>query len=449
MADLSIDFSTTRPRACAFYAGRAWYAGVEAISKNGWVLFSQVATDTTRLAKCYQDNDPTSEIFSDLKDDDGGVIPIPDAGDILALKGVGTSLLVFASNGVWAIRGGDTGFKATDYMVEKISSSGAVGIKTIAQVDDILLYMAPTAIFAVKVDQAGIATIQNITDDTIKTYYESVPLVCKQHASATFNRTDRVVYFMYSDTDTALTTYGKFFKNTILKYDVGLKSFYIERITNGYPHIVSVANTTEIFTTTQAFDVVVGDDEVVANGYDVTALADIIDSATSQPKFLTVSYSAPTYSVTFSEYNNSREDFLDWGSNENSAYIITGYNMGGVGPVRQKTAPFITVFAKKTETFLDADLLPTTSSSIKMQTRWDFTDNAYPGKWSTEYEVYRQLRPYFTNSTGALEDGYPLVITKNKVRGRGRALQIKWSAGAGKDMQLVGWSVNFLGNQNV
>ena len=36
-----------------------------------------------------------------------------------------------------------------------------------------------------------------------------------------------------------------------------------------------------------------------------------------------------------------------------------------------------------------------------------------------------------------------------KVRGRGKALQLKFSSETGKDMQMVGWTTTFLGNQNV
>jgi hypothetical protein len=449
MAELQVDYSPTRPRACAFFAGRAWYAGVDSGSKSGWVLFSQVVTTVNNLGKCYQENDPTSEIFSDLKDDDGGVVPIPDAGTIICLKTAGSVLLVFGTNGVWSIRGGDQGFKATDYTVEKISSTGAVSAKAVVSVDDVIMYWAANAIYAIKMDQNGIGQVQNLTDTTIKTYYQDIPLLCKQYAQGIYNRTEQVVYFTFSSSADNFTTYGNFFKDSLLKFDITLKCFYLERLTVGYPHITNVATTTEVYIGTQNFYVYAGGDIVAADGYDVLSYADVPNSASSQTKFLSVDSGSGNNTVSFAEYSNSREDFQDWGDSENSAYIITGYNMGGVGPVRNKTAPMITVFAKKTETYLDADLNPTTASSIKMQTRWDFTDNSYPGKWSDEYEVYRQLRPYFTNTAGTTEDGYPLIITRNKVRGRGKALQIKWSAGTNKDLQMVGWSINFVGNTQV
>lgn len=451
MGTIQTDFSRTRPRVCAFFAGRVWYAGIDSLNKSGWVLFSQVATHTNRLANCYQANDPTSEVFSDLLDDDGGIIPIPEAGDVLKLAPSGNVLLVFASNGVWSIRGGDNGFKATEYSVEKVTNAAAVSASSIVELEDMFIYWSPTAIYALKMDQAGIGQVQNMTDENIKTKYNSISLQAKQYCAGVYNRTQRIVYFAYCTTDDMLFTHGKFHKNELLKFDLNMKCWYVETLDSTIPYIAALATTKEIHEDTQQFEVIAdGGDNVVANGNNVVAMSDITDSATSETKFLTVySPSANVYRTTFSNYDDTRDDFLDWAATEQSAYVVTGYNFGGVGPVRFKTAPMITVFAKRTEDELDASYLPLHQSSILMQTRWDFTGNTYTGKWSDEYEVYRQLRPYFAAAIGAFDDGYPLVVTRNKVRGRGKAMQIKWQAGTAKDMKIAGWSINFVGNTNV
>ena len=104
---------------------------------------------------------------------------------------------------------------------------------------------------------------------------------------------------------------------------------------------------------------------------------------------------------------------------------------------------------KRTETSFDENTNPVNASGCMMQTRWDFTDNSYAGKWQDEVQIYRQLRPYFADPLTTFDDSYPLVINKNKVRGRGKALQLKFSSETGKDMQMVGWTTTFLGNQNV
>jgi hypothetical protein len=46
------------------------------------------------------------------------------------------------------------------------------------------------------------------------------------------------------------------------------------------------------------------------------------------------------------------------------------------------------------------------------------------------------------------DNGFPLVVAKSKVRGRGKVLQLKFESEDGKDMQLAGWSILQLGNAN-
>jgi hypothetical protein len=85
-------------------------------------------------------------------------------------------------------------------------------------------------------------------------------------------------------------------------------------------------------------------------------------------------------------------------------------------------------------------------SSLYMQARWDWSDSSVAGKWGTPYEVFRPKRQIFaelSEGDGPFVTGQPVVVARNKVRGRGRALHIKWEAYPGKDAHLLGWSTNF------
>ena len=55
----------------------------------------------------------------------------------------------------------------------------------------------------------------------------------------------------------------------------------------------------------------------------------------------------------------------------------------------------------------------------------------------------------FIPSTTSFDDGYPVVTAKSKLRGRGRALQLKFTANPDKDMVLLGWSIPVYGGSNV
>jgi len=446
---ITINYTRNRPNLCAFFAGRAWYAGVNSVDKSGWVLFSQVANDPSLLNRCYSKNDPTSEVFSDLLDDDGGLIPIPDAGKIVALKPLGNAVVVLATKGVWSIRGGDGGFKATDYAVDKVTDAGCVSAKSVVQGEGMVFYWSTQGVYALAVDQTGIANSKNISDLKIKAYYNALSVTSKMRCAGTYNASTKIITWAFASDVSLFDTKGAFYKDTLLQFDVQLEAFYTENIAHSTHTVVTPATTKESLLESETSQVVVGNDNVITPAGDVVASIVYTTAYVKRTKFLTLYPDGSNYSVTFSEYDESRNGFADWGTEEKSAYVVTGYNMGGVGPARQKTAPMVTVFAKRTEEEIDDSFETTKQSSIKMQTRWDFTSTSFTNKWSPERETYRQSRPFFLDVPQPFEDGYPLVITKNKVLGRGKALQIKWQAGDDKDCKLVGWSINFVGNNNV
>lgn len=453
MADIPVNYDNSRPKVCAFFSGRVWYAGIESNEKNGWILFTQVATDLNKFEKCYQEGDPTSEVFSDLADNDGGVIVIPDAGEIVELKQLGPSLVVFATNGVWQIIGTDQGFKATSYSVDKVSNVGCLGSKTVVDVEESILYWTNTGVSIIKLDQSGLADIKNISDVVIKTFYQEIPVLNKFYAEGAYNSVDKIVWWGFNKDDITTTSAGRYRKNRILCLDMRLGAWYIYDIANGSPIVVSLSVTQQAQETTQQYNIIAGSDEVVVVADNVIADVPVVNSFLKRFKLLTLHpVTTNDYSVTWSELRDTT--FKDWYSYnsiglDSPAYILTGYSMGSNGPARNKTGGYVSVFMKRTETAFDASTNPLNPSSCLMQTRWDFTDNSYTGKWSDEYQVYRQLRPFFAEPSTPFDDGYPLVITKNKIRGRGKALQMKWSSEPGKDMKIVGWSTTFANNTNV
>jgi hypothetical protein len=83
-----------------------------------------------------------------------------------------------------------------------------------------------------------------------------------------------------------------------------------------------------------------------------------------------------------------------------------------------------------------------------MQSRWDFSDNSLSGKWSAYHQVYRHIitTPDPTTTADSYKTGRALVVTKNKIRGRGRALKLRFKAEPDKDMVIVGWAITNNGN---
>lgn len=443
---ININYETSRPKVCAFFAGRVWYAGIESSQKNGWVMFSQVATDIEKFNRCYQEGDPTSEVFSDIKDDDGGVIPIPDAGEIVELKAIGSSMVVFATNGIWQIIGGDNGFKATSYSVLKITNAGCIGPKSVVEVEDSIMYWSNNGIMLLQVSQVGEAAAKNATEMLIEDFYQAIPVTNRYYAQGVYNRTAKVVWWGYNKTTDDLVSAGRYTKNRVLCFDVRLGAWYSYDITEGSVLPVSLTVTSESSESDETFDVFYGTDSVFAGSDAVVTDVPVTNASSRVFKVMTLVFDAGVWKLTWSE---KRDDtYKDWGVDA-PAYMITGYSMGTTGPTKAKTSGYVHAFMKETPVVLDGLGIPEKTASVKLQTRWDFTSNATPNKWSEEYEVYRLLRPYFSEPNVTVNGGYPLVITKNKVRGRGKALQVKWSSSPGKDMKIVGWSVNMVENTNV
>lgn len=446
-------------KTCSFFAGRAWYAGMPDITLLGTIFFSQVLDDVAKIGYCYQTNDPTSEVLSDLEDDDGGTIEIPDAGEITALQNIGRGMMVFATNGVWLISNIDQGFTASSYTVTQVTNIGCVNNKSIVVVEDTILYWSTSGIYALTSQNGVDYVARNISEAVIKTFYTGIPVTGKLYAEGAYNGTNKTIYWMYSNENSTSTSEGRFNKNSILALDIRLNAWYwfdIDTTTGVIP--VSIQQTKETTSGGETYNVIAGNDEVIAGTNDVEATIATIRGTEKVFKVLCLHpITSNNYSATFADFINERETttkFKDWYSFNSAgvevpAYFITGYNMGNNGPARVKTGQYLTVFMKRTETAFDVNAVPLNQSGCLMQSRWDFTDNSYPGKWADEVQVYRQLRPFLAFGGEPFDDGYPLVISKNKLRGRGKAVQFKFTSQAGKDMKIVGWSGTFVGSTNV
>jgi len=453
-----ITATPARPRVCAFFAGRAWYAGLTSDKQLGTVYFSQVLDDISKVGNCHQLNDPTSEQLSDLIDSDGGVIQIPEAGEITSLQPLGRGIAVFATNGIWFISGIDSGFTAASYAVDRVNTIGCNAPKTIVSVEDSIVYWSNTGIYLLTA-QGGIdVSTENVSNQSIKTYYNAIPTLNKQYAEGSYNGTDNLIYWTFNITDIEDTD-SRYAKNAVLAFDTRLKSWYWFKFDNTTGVIpLSIETSKETSRAAIEYNVIAGVDSVIS-GTD-TVVADIAQRSGSaqQFKFLVLHpEDDDTYSVTFADMLNERDTstkFADWYSFddvgvEETSYVVTGYELGGVGPARAKTAQYLTVFMHRTETEFDDEAVALNPSGCLLETRWDFTDSTFANKWSTPVQVYRQVRPFLAMPSTTFDDGYPLVISKNKIRGRGKAVQFKFSSEEGKDMQIVGWSATYVGNTNV
>lgn len=435
IAALATETEAYRPTTTAFFAGRAWYAGVRSSTVGSWVMFSQVAENTGKLGKCYQDADPTSEAFSHLVASDGGVIPIQDAGTPIKLLPYGNGMLVLCDNGIWQIVGGlQTGFAADSYEVRRISTVGCISAKSVVLTDLAVLFWGEVGIYIIQTTQSGGIEVVPLTVGTIQDLYDTIPIPGKTYSSGLYVPAERVVYWLYNDSAGQDGVTRRFKKNRLLCLNLVLKSFYtmsIGSLASLSPYAV------DLFITRR--------------------------SATVQNvllKFLAVHpVDSTTFKATMAQFdqtNNAPRKWRDWYSNNSvginySGFLVPGFDFGSEqGADKFIQALYVMVYFRRTETGLDVNGDPINPSSCSLQGRWDFSDTASGNRWSAAQEAYRHVRSWNPSiPSGTFDDGSPVVVTKNKVRGRGKALQLKFTSAPDKDMQMLGWAITYIGNANV
>lgn len=382
-----ITAGTNRPSSVAFYAGRVWYGGTSAHEFNDKIYFSKIIEQPSDYGRCHQVNDPTSEELSDLLPTDGGVISIPDMGNLIKMLPVGNDLLVFATNGIWRITGSEgIGFRANDYSVSKMSSVPSVSPLSFVLLDGAPMFWNNDGIYAM-----GEGGFQAISDKTIKTWFSALPTNSKSSAKAAYNPLKKTVYWLYRST-ASTTTDNVYDYDRILCLNTLTGAFYPLSIGtgSGYPTV---------------------------NGISVTQYVGAVGSTT---KFLTTkNTSGTTFTVTFSEERDT--NYVDWETPnvglDYSSYFTTGFKVPGEG-IRQQFGNYINVFCNTA-----------TNSSLRLRAKWDYANNSASGEWSTEQEVY---------VTKTFRD---TLRRRIKLRGRGIACQLSFRSSAGKPFNLVGWSM--------
>lgn len=465
---LVADQETGRCTTVTTFAGRVFYSGVQSNITGedtnspfyaGTIFFTRIVDSLDKLEQCYQEADPTSEHVSDLIPTDGGTIEIPDAANIQKLVSTKTSLLVIAENGVWEITGPDGVFSADDFSITQVTNIGAINAGSVVNVEGNIFYWSDAGIYVLALDpSSGRFQAQNLTETTIQSLYISIPSLGKLYSKSTYDSASKKVRWLYNDTSSynGNTLRSKY--NKELVFDTVLQAFYINEIkelASESPFVAGYIPTTEFLYGTVEEPIVVNGDPVVVNGESVVVTVPALLSDTSKTKYLVFKPNS-TYSFTLGFYNNG--NFLDWEASDTvgvdaNAYVVTGQELFNDSQ-RQKYTPYITTHMRRTETGFTSDaignLTPVGESGCLLQARWDFADSAAGGKWGSTIQIYRLTRSYIPSGAGDTFDyGQSVITTKNRLRGTGKALSLKFSSEAGKDLHLYGWGMVVTGDSSV
>ena len=468
LLDLPTDSTDGGITCVAPYAGRLFYSGFGSDLFDGdpkspnlgsYVAFSQVVESIDSIGRCFQAGDPTSYDNSDLVATDGGTIKIPEAANIVRLFPFGKTLLVFATNGVWEIRGGvEDGFSATSYQVNKVSNIGTTSAYSIVEAEGSIYYWAESGIYVIKSDPGGYSfQTENITNTTIQSYYNNISSLARGTVTAVYFGESKIISWIYNNDALYGTVEGSDYRlDTQLNLDLRLSSFYkftfasdIEDTT--YPSIAGAFLSPNFNSSTFVDQVTANSVDVQVNGVDVNVTSDVPVTASPKITYLIITVVSSTPYLTFGSLNNS--EFLDWEAFDNigvdaPAYLETGFETLGDSQ-RNKQGQYVITHMERTETGFDVSLDPLNPSGCMLTTKWDFADHSNSGKIATPVEIYRLKRNYTpTSSADTFNYGQSVITTKNKIRGRGRSLVLRFDTEAGKNCILYGWGTTFKANQD-
>lgn len=382
--------SIERPSAVAFYAGRAFYAGIESGTLSNNIYFTQILEGKDQYGLCFQKNDPTSPI-ADLLPDDGGIIKIPEMGSIKKLYPYQNALLVYASNGIWLISGtSGSNFKANDYVTKRISSTGMNSPNSLISLRGLPAWWGEDGIYTVTFDpNYDSFTPTSLSISFIDRFYKDIPLFNKMFVRGTYDEVAQVAYWAYND-DVDLSS-DFYTYNSILVMDARSKAFYPWEISAG----------------------------PIVRG--IQYIQPATREANSKIKLLIHrNYNGSTADQTFAEIENA--NYLDWETEgtevDYTSSFTSGYKLDG--QTQKFFQPnYVFVFLEQEE-----------NASCFVQGKFDFTTSSAEGKWSTQQQIYNE-----NLSNRAIN------FRRLKMRGKGRALQLNFESETQKPFTIIGWSI--------
>jgi hypothetical protein len=432
----AVTTGTARYSAVSFIQGRVFFAGLNYTGYSDSIYFSPIIERPEQFGQCYQINDPTSEELSDLLPSDGGVIKIKGIENVVKIIPLANMIMVFATNGIWAITGSQgIGFAANDYTVNKISSISSLKANSFIDVDGFPYWWTMEGIYRLLPAQSGSDLqfdVASLSDDTIRTFYLDIPVSSRRTARGAYNPITKTAQWVYNSVGSATTeedyeydailTYnfltGGFYPWTINTDDVKIHDVFIVKGEGGVQDLESVTyESTPGAATTDAFELMDETGDVVTT------------FATSRfliaPKFLYTVSSGDTVTAALTFAEEYKVTYLDWetfdavGVDYDTTFTV-GYKLHSETQ-RHFQANYVFVF-------LEAE----NNSSCTIQGLWEFNNSATSNRWSAAQQVYN------TNAHQAYQD---VRFRRLKIRGKGRALQLKFASATGTPFTIIGWSL--------
>ena len=438
---MNYEYTTGGATSVADYAGRVWFAGFSGdspgstISLSNKVLYGQTSDDN--IFSCYQETDPTIADSATVLETDGGYISIDSLDKVVHLVAVDTVLMVFATNGVWAIAGSDgNSFSPTSSTIIKLTDKGAVNAQSIVQVDSDVYFWAKDGLY--KLQSKGFAEFDVVPMTKLTINEIAINLTSEDvlGMSGAYDERKDTITWIIDGSDSTLD-------RRELVFHLAFQSFTINTLYSGtyndgtVNQVLAIVKTPQFISRALDDNVKAGSDNVVADSDNVVVDTSNRDGGGSRTAYIAVFNGLLWDELMF--VDKVRDDFSDWGLTDAKAYLLTGYVTGG-DTARMKGVPSLVCHFNRTEG-LATETGAESESSCLVQSQWEWTNSAFANKWSAPFQAYRHLRPQISGLGEEVAEGIQVVTTRNKLRGRGRTVSLLFSTEEGKDCQILGWSM--------
>lgn len=378
---------------------------------------------------------PTDENFTGTVAD-GGFISLPDAGRVQGMASLNDGIYVIADNGIWLIRSANGIFTPQQAVVEKITSTGCVSGASIIVARESLFYMSSEGIVMVSYSpEAERAVPSMLTEGRIENLVSKFSRGCY---SAVYDPSQgHLKWLCLKET---LNNLGRSENDCVeIIFDLRLNSFSKNTLgelnfsTNDFKIETGVTSPLCYAEVPKRFDSVIFTKDIETE----------VDRTRSQFQHKVIfSDSAVLGGWLVGDQHNV--DFEDFGTDVPSFLVTQLYT--GADTQRRKQFGYVTTNFNLTELSVtengEGAITVENPGGCLMSGRFDFSNSATSGKWGSTQQAYRLVRNYIPDgSSDTFDYGQSVITTKNKVRGRGRSLQLKFESEAGKDIQLIGWGL--------
>ena len=457
----------------AYVGGRVWYMG-NGKTANTIYVTQPIGDQDTGLNNlfeydhCFSVNDPHSVLDSSKTAADGGTITIREAGIIYSATVFREGLVIFASNGVWAIPNAGN-FDATNFNVLKISDVPIAGPDAFAVTDIGVMYYGVNSVQNITITDNGNLVSQEVSQ-AIRTFYNSISEFSKFTSFACYNRLEQRVYWFTTFVEPTYASGEGPYRTVnfnkepcanqdVLVYDLKLQAFYKYQLrkdvdlTDNDLMIADCGSFVGDFGETPNIINLAGDniinaasDNIVGSNFDGTNIQEFMLMLMTNKK--TISAGADVFRYGFAHMQGDIiQDFDNLDAADDvlkhtfdSEILSQHFIFQDVG--HNKQSPYVhTIFDRVESGILDAGGNDITPGGCLLQFRFNWATGTKAGpQFGTPFQAYVPSRWNINPNDGSLPN-IEVVLNRHKIQGRGRAFQVRFTNDGTKRFHLLGYQL--------